>query len=132
MFEKYTDYWREGRPYSDQVVFFSIPEQITRIEALKTGAIDVVPTGQIASLGAFAGNPEIRISETPSASVVVIDMHTAYSHLQGIDGWDKFQGLGDPIFSDKNLRKALQYAVDRDFIVQRRSLEGANPPTTTP
>ena len=118
VFEKYTDYWREGRPYADQVVFFYIPEQITRIEALKTGAIDVVPTPPIASLGAFAGNPEIRISETPSASVVVIDMHTAYSHIQGIDGWDKFQGLADPIFADKNLRKALQYAVDRDFIVQ--------------
>ena len=97
-FEKYTDYWREGRPYADEVVFFYIPEQITRIEAIKTGALDVVPTPPIASLGAFAGNPEIRISDTPSADVVVIDMHTAYSHLQGVDGWEKFQGLADPIF----------------------------------
>ena len=117
-FEKYTDYWREGRPYADEVVFFYIPEQITRIEAIKTGALDVVPTPPIASLGAFAGNPEIRISDTPSADVVVIDMHTAYSHLQGVDGWDKFQGLEDPIFANKNLRKAMQYAVDRDFVVQ--------------
>ena len=36
------DYWREGRPHADQMVFFYMPEQVTRIEALKTGAIDVV------------------------------------------------------------------------------------------
>ena len=131
-FEKYTDYWREGRPYADEVVFFYIPEQITRIEALKTGALDVVPTPPIASLGAFAGNPEIRISDTPSADVVVIDMHTGYSHLQGVDGWDKFQGLADPIFSNKNLRKAMQYAVDRDFVVQAAQFGRGSPANDHP
>ena len=131
-FEKYTDYWREGRPYADEVVFFYIPEQITRIEALKTGALDVVPTPPIASLGAFAGNPEIRISDTPSADVVVIDMHTGYSHLQGIDGWEKFQGLADPIFSNKNLRKAMQYAVDRDFVVQAAQFGRGSPANDHP
>ena len=131
-FEKFTDYWREGRPYADEVVFFYIPEQITRIEALKTGALDVVPTPPIASLGAFAGNPEIRISDTPSADVVVIDMHTAYSHLQGVDGWDKFQGLEDPIFANKNLRKAMQYAVDRDFVVQAAQFGRGSPANDHP
>ena len=131
-FEKYTDYWREGRPYADEVVFFYIPEQITRIEALKTGALDVVPTPPIASLGAFAGNPEIRISDTPSAGVVVIDMHTSYAHLQGVEGWDKFQGLDDPIFANKNLRKAMQYAVDRDFIVQAAQFGRGSPANDHP
>ena len=132
VFERYTDYWREGRPYSDQLVFFYIPEQITRIEALKTGALDVVPTPPIASLGSFAGNPEIRIAETASAAVVVIDMHTAYSHLQGESGWDKFQGLADPIFADKNLRKAMQYAVDRDFVVQAAQFGRGSPANDHP
>ncbi len=117
VFDKNPNYWREGRPYSDQMIFFYIPEQVTRTEALKTGAIDVVPAPIISSLGSLAGNPEIRIAETPSAGVVVIDMHTAYSHLQGEEEWAKFQGLDNSIFEDKNLRKAMQYAVDRDFIV---------------
>ena len=118
VFHKYPDYWREGRPYADQIIFFYMPEQVTRTEALKTGAIDVVPAPIISTLGSFAGNPEIRIAETPSAGVIVIDMHTAYSHLQGDeDNWAKFQGLSDSIFADKNLRKAMQYAVDRNFIV---------------
>ena len=118
VFHRNPDYWREGRPYSDEFIFFYMPEQVTRTEALKTGAIDVVPNPVIATLGSFAGTPEILIAETPSAGVAVIDMHTAYSHLQGDDAnWAKFQGLGNSIFEDKNLRKAMQYAVDRDFIV---------------
>ncbi len=118
VFHKYPDYWREGRPYSDQFIFFYMPEQVTRTEALKTGAIDVVPDPVISTLGSFAGNPEIRIAETPSAGVAVIDMHTAYSHLQGDEeNWAKFQGLPDSLYVDKNLRKGMQYAVDRDFLV---------------
>ena len=97
-----------------------MPEEVTRTEALKTGAIDVVPEPIISTLGSLAGNPEIRIAETPSAGVVVIDMHTGYSHLQ--DNQEKFatrvHGFEDSIFADKNLRKAMQYAVNRDFIVE--------------
>ena len=118
VFERYADYWREGKPYSDQVIFFYMPEAVTRVEALKTGAIDAIFTPPIASLGSFAGNPDIRVAETPSAGVTVIDMHVGYSHLQGNDDFEKFHGVDDPIFADKNLRKALQYAVDRKFIVE--------------
>ena len=133
VFHKYADYWREGRPYADQIIFFYMPEQLTRIEALKTGAIDVAYTPPLAFLGSLAGNPDIRIAETPSAGVVVIDMHTAYSHLQGdTDNWAKFQGLPDPIFADKNLRKAMQYAVDRDFIVQAAQFGRGSPANDHP
>ena len=133
VFDKYTDYWREGKPYADQIVFFYMPEQVTRIEALKTGAIDAVNTPPLAFLGSLAGNPDIRVAEAPSAAVVVIDMHTAYSHLQGDeDNWAKFQGLPDPIFADKNLRKAMQYAVDRDFIVEAAQFGRGSPANDHP
>ena len=112
------DYWREGRPHADQMVFFYMPEQVTRIEALKTGAIDVVLSPAFESLGALAGNPDVRIATTPSAGVVVIDMHTSYAHVQGNDDHAAVQGANDSIFSNKNLRKALQYAVDRDFVAE--------------
>ena len=133
VFDKYPDYWREGRPYSDQIIFFYMPEQLTRIEALKTGAIDVAYTPPLAFLGSLAGDPDIRIAETPSAGVVVIDMHTSYNHLQGdTDNWAKFQDLPEPIFADKNLRKAMQYAVDRDFIVQAAQFGRGSPANDHP
>ena len=132
VFNKYPDYWREGKPYADQVIFFYMPESITRVEALKTGAIDVVITPPIAQLGSFAGNPDIRVAETTSGDVVVIDMHVGYSHLQGKDEWAKFQGLADPIFADKNVRKAMQYAVDRDFIVEASQFGRGGPANDHP
>ena len=92
---------------------------MTRVEALKTGAIDVVLAPAFSALTAFAGNPDIRIASTPSASVRVIDMHLGYEHVQGNDLHPKFQGVTEtPIFANKNLRKALQYAVDRDFVTE--------------
>ena len=113
-------YWREGRPYADQMVFFYMPQAVTRIEALKTGAIDVVISPPLSSLASLAGNPDIRIVDAPSAGVGVIDMHTGYAHLQGseAENFAPFQGVDDPIFANKNLRKAIQYAIDRDFVVE--------------
>ena len=113
------NYWREGRPYSDQMVFFYMPQQVTRVEAIKTGAIDVILSPDFGSLGSFAGNPDIRVATAPTAGVGVIDMHTSYAHLQGdAETFGPFQGLGEPLFANKNLRKAMQYAVDRKFVAE--------------
>ena len=68
--------------------------------------------------GIVCGQSDIRVAETPSSGVTVIDMHVGYSHLQDNDDFEKFHGVDDSIFADKNLRKALQYAVDRKFIVE--------------
>ena len=118
--DKNPDYWREGRPYADQMVFFYMPQAVTRIEAIKTGAIDAIISPPLSSLASLAGNPDIRIVDAPSAGVGVIDMHTGYAHLQGnpAENFAPFQGLDDPIFANKDLRKAIQYAIDRDFVVE--------------
>ena len=117
---KNADYWREGRPHADQMVFFYMPQSVTRIEALKTGAIDAVLSPDFSSLGSLAGNPDIRIVSAPTAGVGVIDFHTGYAHLQGseAENFAPFQGLEDPIFANKDLRKAVQYAIDRDFVAE--------------
>ena len=113
-------YWRDGRPYADQMMFFYIPQAVTRIEALKTGAVEAVLSPDFSSLGSLAGNPDVRIVTAPSASVGVIDLHTSYAHLQGseAENFAPFQGLEDPLFANKDLRKALQYAIDRDFVAE--------------
>ena len=94
------DYWRAGVPYLDQVILFYMPEQTTRIEALKSGAIDVVlDTLTFSVLDDLEANPNVIVKEAPTAGVRVLDFHT-----------DR-----EP-FNNKNLRKAFQYAVDRDFV----------------
>src|SRR5699024_11135204 len=39
--EKYDDYWKEGLPKLDEVVFRSIPDNASRLHALTAGEIDL-------------------------------------------------------------------------------------------
>ena len=93
------DYWRAGVPYLDQVILFYMPEQTTRVEALKSGAIDVILEPTFSVLADLEANPNVVIEEAPTAGVRVLDFHT-----------DR-----EP-FNNKDLRKAFQYAVDRTFV----------------
>ena len=94
------DYWRSGVPYVDEIILFYMPEQTTRIEALKSGAIDVVlDTLTFSVLDDLEANPNVIVKEAPTAGVRVLDFHTDRAP-----------------FNNKNLRKAFQYAVDRDFV----------------
>lgn len=93
------DYWRAGVPYLDQVILFYMPEQTTRIEALKSGAIDVILEPPFSALVELDANPNVIVQEAPTAGVRVIDFHTDRAP-----------------FDNKDLRKAFQYAVDRDFV----------------
>ena len=93
------EYWRAGVPYMDEIVMFYMPEQTTRIEALKSGAIDWIDQPPFSALDALESNPNVLTPETASASVRVLVMNTS-----------------EGIFTNKNLRKALQVAFDRSFV----------------
>ena len=95
------DYWRAGVPYLDRVILFYMPEQTSRIQALKSGAIDVILEPPFSALSDLDANPNIIVQEAPTAGVRVLDFHT-----------DR-----EP-FNNKDLRKAFQYAVDRTFVRQ--------------
>ncbi|MCH7800351.1 MAG: ABC transporter substrate-binding protein [Chloroflexi bacterium] len=97
--ERNPNYWRAGAPYVDQIILFYMPEVTTRVEAIKSGAIDVVFDPGFGALDTLSENPNVIVKEAPSAGVRVLDFHT-----------DR-----EP-FNNKNLRKAFQYAVDRDFV----------------
>ncbi|MCH2316096.1 MAG: ABC transporter substrate-binding protein [SAR202 cluster bacterium] len=93
------NYWRIGYPFVDQVILFYMPEITTRVEAIKSGAIDVVFDPGFGALDTLEANPNVIINEVASAGVRVLDFHTNR----------------EP-FNNKNLRKAFQYAVNRDFV----------------
>ena len=97
--DKYPDYWRFGVPYLDRVILFYMPEQTSRLEALKSGAIDVILEPPFSALADLDANPNVIVEEAPTAGVRVLDFHT-----------DR-----EP-FNNKDLRKAFQYAVDRTFV----------------
>ena len=95
------DYWWEGYPYLDQVIFFYIPTAETRAEALKSGAVDVIFDLDASSVTALEAHSETRVSESASASYLNLAMDMRV----------------EP-FDDILVRKALQAATDREAILQ--------------
>ncbi len=97
---KYEDYWVEGKPFYDQIIFYYMPEEATRIEAMKSGAVDVIGTFSLAQVEGLNSNSSITVTGADSATIRNLVMDTRE----------------DSIFADKNARKAIQYAIDRDFV----------------
>ena len=99
--ERNPDYWWEGYPYLDQVVFFYIPEPKTRAEALKSGAVDVINELIASNVQGLEALAETRVSEATSAAYINLAMD-----------------MRVPPFDNKLVRKALQAATDRKAILQ--------------
>ena len=95
------DYWG-GRPYLDEVVFRYYGSMDTLLMALKSGEIDVVLTSlPPASISDLEANPDINVELVPDLTLY----------------WLSFNLHKDTPLQDKNVRKAIQYGVNRDRIV---------------
>lgn len=107
------DYWQEGLPYLDEIVFRPIPDEDTRISSLKTGDVDAVQS--------------LRQS--------------AIRQLQDLDGVDTYEFLGNnsgsaifntsvPPLDDVRVRRALAYALDQGQLIEVLGGTGLTPAET--
>jgi len=98
------NYWREGYPLVEKVIFKSIPETSTRIAALKTGEVDIITrlTGEDAK--SLMGYPGVTLIKYPVDRVYYL----AFNNMT--------TGVGTPI-EDRDVRLAMNYAVDVQAIV---------------
>jgi peptide/nickel transport system substrate-binding protein len=92
------DYWG-GAPAIKELVFRNIPEASTRIAELSTGGADVAQNIPVA-----------KFSE-----VEAIDTARLVSKMGGCRMFFGFN-FADPTYQDKNVRQAMNYAVDWDTI----------------
>ncbi|WP_395154200.1 ABC transporter substrate-binding protein [Ilumatobacter sp.] len=102
--ERFDDYWREGYPLLDRVVFRPITESSTRAAAIRTGDVDIVnrlsPTDAISLDGA----PGVELVEYSNNRVYYI----AFNNLTS--------GVGQPT-ENVLVRQAMNYAVDKQGII---------------
>jgi len=101
VFKRNPDYWDEGLPYLDEVIFYYIPEPETRLEALKSGTADVYSDIQAVAINALEGAPGITVSEVASSAYINFAMREDM-----------------PPFDNKLLRQAIQAATDRELVKQ--------------
>ncbi|MFT4039421.1 MAG: ABC transporter substrate-binding protein [Thermomicrobiales bacterium] len=111
--KKNPDYWDEGKPYLDEVVFKVLTDSNARLLQLQGGELDIatdVPFNQIEPLSA---NPDFNLVPDAVAKIVYAGFNLKRQPLD-----------------DKNLRQACNYAIDKDLIVTN-VLFGAGEAATT-
>ena len=105
--ERNEDYWGQ-EPSTEKLIFKVIPEDTTRVMALKTGEVDIisnVPPFQIEQLETDK-NVEVILTE---------GFRTIYLGMN----------VQRPPFDDIRVRKAINYAIDRDSIIKNILLDTA-------
>ncbi len=113
-----SNYWDGDKPYVDQLVIFYMPELTTRIEALRAGALDYGGIEDLSQLQWFQDHERLLVKQIPTGALRNFPMDNRelgmYLRPGSKDETDLIEG-GSP-FHDKNLRKAVQYGYDRNFI----------------
>lgn len=108
------EYWKEGLPLLDSVTFNYVPDDNTRMLQVREGQADVaesVPFQQIAELDSQA-DVDVQTSEIVAYDAIWLN--------------NDYEPLGD-----KNVRQALNYALDKEAINQAVYAGKAEPANST-
>jgi peptide/nickel transport system substrate-binding protein len=102
--EKNEEYWREGYPLIDRLIFRPIPESSTRVAAIQTGEVDLVTRLSAEEADSLRDMEGIEVISYPVDRVYYI----AFNNMT--------TGLDQPTI-DPKVRLAMNYAVDVQAIL---------------
>lgn len=103
-FEAFPEYWnREHRPSVKNLIIKIIPEDLTRVAALKTGSVDLIDAAPLALVAELKSNPDIRTASLNTGNNLYMQLGT---HVPNSP------------FNDVRVRKAAAHAMDMDAIVK--------------
>jgi peptide/nickel transport system substrate-binding protein len=96
------DFWRQdGTPYVDMVHNLAITDPNTRVVQVQSGELDIALFPPLAQAKALQGNPAVTVHVDPF-------MESSFLTLN----------VTKPPLTNKRVRQALNYAVDKQAIVQ--------------
>ncbi len=98
---KNPNYWQEGLPYLDSVVFRAVPDINARAIQLEAGDVNMALDLAIQDVERLRTNTDIRVEEGAGSRQYYITMNNAKAPLD-----------------DVKVRQALNYAVDKEGIIQ--------------
>ncbi len=100
--ERNADYWEEGLPYLDAVIYRIVLEDPTKIIGLRTGDLDIIDTVPAGDVGTVSRDPLITYHEIPGTGTRMM----------------AFALNREPELQDKRVRQALSFAIDREAMIQ--------------
>ena len=110
--ERFQDYWGEG-PGAERIVWRIIPDPFTRKSEFLTGGLDILPFLMADWVPEVDANPDVRLEKVLSSRFIFIMLP-----------------VKQPPFNDIRVRKALNYAVNKQEMVDQLFQEiGAVPMT---
>ena len=99
----------KGKPGLDEVIFIIYANTDVMVEALKQGELDViadVPGAQFKAL-----------QETNDPDIVTLDADSPSFTELAFNVWEDEASQGNPLLLDRNIRIAMEYAIDRQEII---------------
>ncbi len=98
--EKFEDYWQEGLPKLDRVIFQVIPDNTTRLQNLIKGEIDLADGINPSDRASIEADAALQLIERPS-------MNIGYLGLTNTR----------PPFDNQLVRQAVNHAIDKQAII---------------
>ncbi|WP_096185963.1 ABC transporter substrate-binding protein [Evansella halocellulosilytica] len=98
--EKYEDYWQEGLPKLDSVIFQVIPDNSARLTALRSGQIDIMDGLNPDDVEAINAEDGLQVFERATNNI----------------GYLGFNVEKEP-FDDPLVRQAMNHAIDKESLI---------------
>lgn len=106
--ERFDDYWGGapdlkpvGPACVEKAIFRIIPEASTRVAALLAGEVDIIQSVPSELIDTLAQTPGIQVKTAPGTQPQWLQLNVT-----------------NPLFQDVGVRQAMNYAVDKDLIVE--------------
>lgn len=96
------NYFKDGKPYFDEVEFLAITDITARTNALTTGEVHWIGRADLKTLNLLERNPNVQISEVTGYGHYVLPMNCTM-----------------PPFDNVHVRRALKYCFNRQQIVDK-------------
>lgn len=97
----------KGAPHIDEVIFILYGNESTAAEALKLGEVDLLTKMSAVPYKSLEGQPNIQTLYSESAGFTEMV----------INHWADPKSKANPLLRDKNIRKAMSYAIDRKYLI---------------
>ncbi|WLR51167.1 ABC transporter substrate-binding protein [Bacillus tianshenii] len=108
--EKNEEYWMEEYPKLNRVIFKAIPDNSSRLNALKTGEIDMMDGVEPSSVEEIEESEELQTFIRPSMNIGYLGLNVTRGPLE-----------------NKYVRQALNHAVDKKAIIDAFFMGQAEP-----
>lgn len=98
--ERFEDYYLEGLPYLHAVTFKIIPDENTRLSAVRSGELDIASIAPEAALQ-LQNNDAIKLSTGDATAEITLALNNSH-----------------PALSNRLVRQAISHAINKEVIVQ--------------